>query len=61
MTLETKRTLSLTKAEKKVLTDFYWNFYTDYEDDAAEDMYEVLQALAKDAPDYTSCEIVITG
>lgn len=61
MTLETRKTLFLTKAEKKVLTDFYWNFYEDYDDDAAENMYEVLQALAKDAPDYTSCEIAITG
>lgn len=57
MKLETKRTLYLTKAEKKVLTDFFWNFY---EDDVADDMYEVLRALSEDVPGYTSCEIKIT-
>jgi hypothetical protein len=57
MKMETKRTLYLTKAEKKVLTDFYWNFY---EDDVADDMFEVLRALSEDTPGYTSCEIEIT-
>ena len=57
MKVETKRTLYLTKAEKKVLTDFFWNFY---EDDVADDMYEVLRALSEDVPGYTSCEIKIT-
>lgn len=57
MKLETKRTLYLTKAEKKVLTDFFWNFY---EDDVADDMYEVLRALSEDTPGYTSTTIEIT-
>ena len=57
MKMETKRTLYLTKAEKKVLADFFWNFY---EDDVADDMFEVLRALAEDTPGNTSCEIEIT-
>lgn len=57
MKLETKRTLYLTKAEKKVLADFFWNFY---EDDIADDMCDVLRALAEDEPRYTFCGIEIT-
>lgn len=57
MKMETKRTLYLTKAEKKALTDFYWNFYYD---DIVDDMFEVLEALAKNMPENTSCEIKIT-
>lgn len=58
MKLETKRTLYLTKAEKKILSDFYWNFY---EDDDTDDMYEVLKTLAGDYPMYiSSYEIEIT-
>lgn len=44
MNLETKRTLSLTKAERKVLTDFYWNFYND---GVSEDMYDVLESIVE--------------
>jgi hypothetical protein len=55
MTLETKKTLSLTKAEKKVLIDFYWNVY----DDDTDDIYEVLRALATNTPKYTTYEIEI--
>ena len=57
MKTETKRTLYLTEEEKKVLSDFYWNFY---EDDVADDMYDVLQALAEDGPKRTLWEIKIT-
>lgn len=57
MKTETKRTLYLTKAEKKVLTDFYWNVY---DDDVADDIYEVLRALATNTPRYTTYEIEIT-
>lgn len=60
MKMETKRTLYLTKAEKKTLSDFYWNFYEDDADNVADDTYEVLRALAGDYPIYTSCKIEIT-
>ena len=56
MNLETKRTLSLTKAEKKVLVDFYRNFYYG---DATDDMYDVLEALASNTT-VPSYEITIT-
>jgi hypothetical protein len=57
MKLETKRTLYLTKEEKKVLSDFYWNFY---EDDVVDDMYDTLRILADDPLGYPACEIKIT-
>lgn len=57
MNLETKRTLTLTKAEKKALTDFYWNFYDDV---LVDDMFDILRALAENIPEYAPCEIKIT-
>lgn len=56
MKVETKRTLYLTKAEKKVLTDFYWNFY---DEDVVDDMYEVLKALIDGTLEYPSGKIEI--
>lgn len=56
MNLETKRTLTLTKAEKKTLTDFYWNFYDDV---LVDDMFDILRALAENTPGYAPCKIEI--
>lgn len=57
MKLETKRILYLTKEEKEVLSNFYWNFY---EDDVVDDIYDTLRVLADDTPGYSACEIKIT-
>lgn len=57
MKLETKKILYLTKAEKKVLADFFWNFYYD---NAIDDMYDTLRALADDTPGDAPCAIKIT-
>ena len=57
MNIETKRTLWLTKEEKKVLTDFYRNFYYD---DATDDMYDVLESIA-DNTSHPSYDIKIVN
>lgn len=57
MKLKTERTLYLTKAEAKVLSDLYWNFY---EDDVVDDLFDTLRALAEETPGYSPCKIEIT-
>lgn len=56
MRAETKRTLYLTKAEKKVLTDFYWNFH---DDATSYYIFSVLQQIAENKLERNSCEIKI--
>lgn len=56
MKMETKKTLTLTKAEKEVLVDFYWNCY---DNDADNDIYEILKALNHDQTEINDYKIEI--
>ena len=57
MRIESTKTLYLTKAEKKILKDFYWNLNEDEVD--ADEIYYILKALAEDTPEYAPCAIKI--
>lgn len=56
MNLETKKTLTLTKAEKKVLTDFYKNLA---DDETAYSIFCILQQIAENNLKRTVCTIEI--
>lgn len=56
MNMTIKKTLTLTKAEKEVLANFFWNLY----DDDADNIYDTLKALAEDTFKYSPYAIEIT-